>query len=46
MSTRTRVAIPLGAGVALALCLAFTVGAGLLPEPLLDFARHATLLKP
>jgi NADH-quinone oxidoreductase subunit N len=42
----TRVAIPLGAGVALALCLAFTIGAGLLPEPLLDFARHATLLKP
>ena len=45
-ATRTRVAIPLGAGVAVALCLAFTIGAGLLPEPLLDFARHATLLKP
>jgi NADH-quinone oxidoreductase subunit N len=43
---RNRVAIPLAAGVALALCLAFTIGAGLLPEPLLDFARHATLLKP
>ena len=46
VATRNRVAIPLGAGVALAICLAFTIGAGLLPEPLLDFARHATLLKP
>ncbi len=46
VATRNRVAIPLGAGVALALCLAFTIGAGLLPEPFLDFARHATLLKP
>lgn len=45
-TTATRVAIPVGAGVALAICLAFTLGAGLLPEPFLDFARHATLLKP
>ncbi len=42
----TKLAIPVGAGIALALCLAVTVGAGLLPEPLLDFARHATLLLP
>jgi len=40
------VPIPVAAGVALAICLAFTIGAGLLPEPLLDLARHATLLKP
>ncbi len=43
---RTKVAIPVGAGVALAICLAVTIGAGLLPEPLLDLARHATLLMP
>jgi NADH-quinone oxidoreductase subunit N len=46
VATRNKVAIPVGAGVALGLCLAFTIGAGLLPEPLLDFARHATLLMP
>jgi NADH-quinone oxidoreductase subunit N len=43
---RTQVPIPVGAGVALAICLVFTIGVGLLPEPFLDFARHATLLLP
>jgi len=43
---RSRVEIPLGAGIVVALCLAFTIGAGLLPEPFLDLARHATLLMP
>ncbi|MEA2718001.1 MAG: NADH-quinone oxidoreductase subunit, partial [Actinomycetota bacterium] len=43
---RSRLPIPVGAGIAVALCLAFTIGAGLLPEPFLDLARHAVLLKP
>ena len=41
-----KVPIPVTAGVVLAICLAVTVGAGLLPEPFLDFARHATLYQP
>ncbi|MGH9188559.1 MAG: NADH-quinone oxidoreductase subunit N [Acidimicrobiales bacterium] len=40
-----RVEVPVAAAVALALALAFTVGAGIVPEPVLDFARHATLLR-
>ncbi|MDQ1374270.1 MAG: NADH-quinone oxidoreductase subunit [Actinomycetota bacterium] len=38
------IAIPRTAGAALAICLAFTVVVGLLPSPVIDFARHATLL--
>jgi hypothetical protein len=34
-----------GAALAIGICLAFTVGAGLLPQPVIDFARHATLLR-
>ena len=41
----TRVEIPMAAAVAIGLALVFTIGAGLLPEPFLDFARHATLLR-
>jgi NADH-quinone oxidoreductase subunit N len=41
-----KVPIPVTAGVVLAICLIVTIGAGLLPEPFLDFARHATLLQP
>jgi NADH-quinone oxidoreductase subunit N len=41
----TRVEIPVGAAVAIGLALAFTIGAGLLPQPVIDFARHATLLR-
>jgi len=37
--------VPAAAAVAIALALAFTVVAGLVPEPFLDFARHATLLR-
>jgi NADH-quinone oxidoreductase subunit N len=44
-ATRTRLEIPVGAGLAIGLALAFTVGAGLLPQPIIDFARHATLLR-
>ncbi|MFN2506960.1 MAG: NADH-quinone oxidoreductase subunit N, partial [Acidimicrobiales bacterium] len=40
-----RVTIPLGAGIALGLTLAFTLVVGFLPEPVLDFARHATLFR-
>jgi NADH-quinone oxidoreductase subunit N len=40
----TRVEVPVAAAVAIGLCLAFTIGAGLLPQPIIDFARHATLL--
>jgi len=41
----TPVEIPAGAGVALGLAVAFTVGVGILPGAILDFARHATLLR-
>ena len=40
-----RLRIPIGAGAALALALAFTVVVGFLPEVVLDFARHATLVR-
>ncbi|MBW3536452.1 MAG: NADH-quinone oxidoreductase subunit N [Actinobacteria bacterium] len=38
-----RIPIPLLAGVALGLCLVITMAAGILPGPLLDWARQATL---
>jgi len=41
----TRVEIPVAAALAIGLCLAFTIGAGLLPQPVIDFARHATVLR-
>ena len=40
---RGRLPIPLLAGAALALCLAITLAAGILPGPLLDWAQQATL---
>jgi NADH-quinone oxidoreductase subunit N len=39
-----RITIPGALGVALALCLAFTVVVGVVPAPVIDFARRATLL--
>jgi NADH-quinone oxidoreductase subunit N len=39
------VPIPIGAGIALGLAVGFTLAVGFLPEPVLDFARHATLLR-
>ena len=36
--------VPRTAGVALAIALAFTLVVGVLPAPVIDFARHATLL--
>jgi NADH-quinone oxidoreductase subunit N len=39
------VRIPVGAGIALGLAAVFTLVVGFLPEPVLDFARHATLLR-
>ncbi len=41
----TRVHVPVAAAVAIGICLAFTIGAGLLPQPVIDFARHATILR-
>ncbi|HEV2758543.1 MAG TPA: proton-conducting transporter membrane subunit, partial [Acidimicrobiales bacterium] len=41
----TRVHVPAAAALAIGVCLAFTIGAGLLPQPIIDFARHATLLR-
>jgi NADH-quinone oxidoreductase subunit N len=40
-----RLRIPVGAGAALGLALAFTLVVGFLPEVVLDFARHATVLR-
>ena len=42
---RSRVEIPVAAALAIGICLAFTIGAGLLPQPVIDFARHATLVR-
>jgi NADH-quinone oxidoreductase subunit N len=41
----SRPAIPVGAGAALGLAVAFTVVVGILPSSVLDFARHATILR-
>jgi NADH-quinone oxidoreductase subunit N len=39
-----RIAIPVGVGIALAVCAVFTVVFGIVPAPVIGFARHATLL--
>jgi NADH-quinone oxidoreductase subunit N len=39
-----RIPVPLSSGAALAVTLVFTLVVGLLPGPVIDFARHATLL--
>jgi NADH-quinone oxidoreductase subunit N len=39
-----RIVIPTGVGIALALCVAFTIAIGVAPAPIIGFARHATLL--
>ena len=39
-----RIVIPVGVGMALAVCVAFTVAMGIVPTPIISFARHATLL--
>ncbi|MDQ4069336.1 MAG: NADH-quinone oxidoreductase subunit N [Actinomycetota bacterium] len=41
----TRVEVPVAAAVAIGVALVFTIGAGLVPQPVLDFARDATLLR-
>ena len=41
---QARFGIPASTGAALAVAVAFTVVVGLLPAPVIDFARHATLL--
>jgi NADH-quinone oxidoreductase subunit N len=40
----SRLPVPATVGTALAVAVAFTVVAGLLPGPVIDFARHATLI--
>jgi NADH-quinone oxidoreductase subunit N len=40
-----RVDIPVAAAIAIGICLAYTIGSGLIPQPFIDFARHATLLR-
>jgi NADH-quinone oxidoreductase subunit N len=40
----SRIAIPVGVGIALFICAVFTIGVGLAPAPLIDLAKHATLL--
>ena len=39
-----RIVIPVGAGIALAICVVFTIVVGVVPSPVIGFARHATLL--
>jgi NADH-quinone oxidoreductase subunit N len=39
-----RIPVPMTAGFALAATLAFTLVFGFFPNPVIDFARHATLL--
>jgi NADH:ubiquinone oxidoreductase subunit 2 (subunit N) len=41
---QANIPVPRSAGVALAIALAFTLVVGILPAPVIDFARHATLL--
>ena len=43
--TRPPIDVPVAAAIAIGLALAFTVVAGVFPEPFIDFARHATLLR-
>jgi len=39
-----RIIVPVGTGIALALCVIFTIAVGIVPQPVIGFARHATLL--
>ena len=41
---QTAIPVPRSAGIALGIALAFTLVVGILPAPVIDFARHATLL--
>jgi len=40
-----RLAVPFGAALALGICVIFTVGVGFFPQYVIDFARHATVLR-
>jgi len=42
---KARLAIPFGAALALGICVVFTVGVGFFPQYVIDFARHATILR-
>jgi NADH-quinone oxidoreductase subunit N len=39
-----RITIPAGIGIALAICVAFTIAFGIVPAPVIGFARRAVLL--
>ncbi len=41
---QTRIAVPLLVATGLAVTVAFTILVGIVPSPVIDFARHATLL--
>lgn len=43
LPSAARVPVPWAAGVGLTICLLFTVGAGIVPGPFFDLAKHATL---
>jgi NADH-quinone oxidoreductase subunit N len=40
-----KVDIPVGAAIAIGVAVVFTIGVGLVPQPFIDFARHAMLLR-
>ncbi len=44
-ASKPRVIVPFGAALALGICLIFTVGVGFFPQYVIDFARHATVLR-
>jgi hypothetical protein len=37
----SRIPIPFAAGLAILLCVAFTVGAGIVPDPVVDWVKDA-----
>jgi hypothetical protein len=36
-----RIPVPFAAGLALVLCVAFTLGAGIVPDPIVDWVKDA-----
>jgi len=36
-----RIPLPFGAGLAIVLCVVFTIGAGIVPDPIVDWVRDA-----
>ena len=44
VATKTRTAVPVSLGLTVAVCVAFTIGFGIVPGPLIHLAEKATLL--